>query len=187
MRVSRLLLGAIFVLVPAAASAALIVLGDGDARQCYLAAEYKSAPRASIALCTRAIEEGALNSQDRSATLVNRGIVRMWAADNRGAIADFDTALAERPGLPEARVNKAVALVRLNTDLAAAVVLLTQALDDKVQRPEIAYYARGLANETLGDVKAAYHDYRAAAALKPGWAEPAEQLARFTVTHGTGG
>lgn len=167
-------------IAPTAASAAIIVLGAGDARQCYLAAESKSSPRESLTICTRALDEGP-SGHDHTATLVNRGIVRMWALDNRGAVADFDAALVEAPNLPEALVNKAVALVRDNSDLQMAVALLTRALDAHVQRPEIAYYARGLANETLGDVKAAYHDYRSAAALKPNWAEPARQLARFSV------
>ena len=48
-------------------------------------------------------------------------------------------------------------------------------------RPEIAYYTRGIANEALGRTRAAYHDYRQAAALKPEWAEPKNQLKRFTI------
>ena len=40
---------------------------------------------------------------------------------------------------------------------------------------------RGLANEGLGDLNAAYRDYSRAAALKPDWAAPKTELARFTV------
>jgi len=180
MRVPTLTVIIAVLIAPAAASAAVIVLGAGDARQCYLAAEYQTSPRASLVVCTRALEDGP-SGRDHTATLVNRGIVRMWALDNRGAVVDFDAALAEAPGLPEAMVDKAVALVRDNADLPGAVALLTRALDARVQRPEVAYYARGLANETLGDIQSAYRDYRAAAALKPKWAEPARQLARFSV------
>lgn len=180
MRVPTLTAAFALLLAPATGSAAVMVLGAGDARQCYLAAETKSSPRESLTICTRALDEGP-SGRDHTATLVNRGIVRMWALDNRGAVADFDAALAEAPNLPEALVDKGVALVRDNSDLQGAVTLLTRALDAHVQRPEIAYYARGLANETLGDIKAAYHDYRSAAALKPSWSEPARQLARFSV------
>lgn len=170
--------------VAAPASAALMVLGTGDARECYIAAEYKSAPRASIATCDRALD-GALSRRDRTATLVNRGIVKMWASDNAAALADFDQALAERPGQPEAMVNKAVALVRMQGVPAEAIALLDRAIAADVSRPEVAFYARGLAHELAGDLPAAYRDYRRAVTLKPDWADPARQLARFTVVKGS--
>lgn len=57
----------------------------------------------------------------------------------------------------------------------------SQALELKTERPEIAYYTRGVAHEMLGNMRAAYSDYRQAAALKPGWQELLTQLQRFSV------
>ena len=166
------------------ASAAVIVLGGGDARECYLAAESKLNPGAGLAVCGRALDEEVLTTRDRAATLVNRGIVRMWGKDEARAIVDFDAALALKPELPEAMVNKAVALVRMDGDRATAISLLDRALAANVSRPEVAFYARGIAHELSGDLTKAFRDYTRAAALKPGWADPSRQLARFTVVRG---
>ena len=38
-----------------------------------------------------------------------------------------------------------------------------------------------MANEGLGDLKAAYQDYSKAAELNPAWDAPKNELARFTV------
>ncbi len=50
-----------------------------------------------------------------------------------------------------------------------------------VKDPEKAWFNRGLANEGLGDLKAAYRDYTRAAELKPDWTPPRTELARFKV------
>ena len=50
-----------------------------------------------------------------------------------------------------------------------------------VKDPEKAFFNRGLANEALGDLQAAYRDYSRAAELKPDWAAPKTELARFSV------
>ena len=44
-----------------------------------------------------------------------------------------------------------------------------------------AYFYRAAANEDLGDARAAYGDYRQAAALAPSWDAPRLELARFQV------
>ena len=49
------------------------------------------------------------------------------------------------------------------------------------EEPEKAYYNRGLANEGLDDVKAAYFDYLRALELKPDWPIPQRELRRFSV------
>ena len=49
-------------------------------------------------------------------------------------------------------------------------------------RPQIAYADRGLAHEALGNVRAAYEDYKKAAEIEPDFALTASsQLARFKV------
>ena len=47
--------------------------------------------------------------------------------------------------------------------------------------PEKAYFNRALGYEALGDEKAAYFDFLKASQLKPDWAEPRQELVRFTV------
>jgi tetratricopeptide (TPR) repeat protein len=61
------------------------------------------------------------------------------------------------------------------------VAAFNQGLKLNTVRPEIAYYSRGVAHEMLGNMRAAYEDYRQAAALKPEWQDPQTQLRRFSV------
>ena len=165
--------------VPAAASVS--ILGGGMGRECYLAAENAMPTRANLDVCTRALEDEALSLNDRAATYVNRGIVRMQGKDLNAAIADFDSAIRAKPDTAEAYVNKGIAMLHLGNHDRDAVELLTLGLARSPAQPEIAYYVRGIANEQLGMTKEAYEDYSRAASLKPGWAEPANQLERFSV------
>jgi Tfp pilus assembly protein PilF len=48
--------------------------------------------------------------------------------------------------------------------------------------PQRAYYNRAVADEHLGDDKAAYLDFMRAAMLDPNWAAPRGELARFKVS-----
>ena len=175
------LIGLALAAAPVAADAAISVIGGGLGRECYLAAEYARGGRDGIATCDRALEDEALNRNDRAATLVNRGIVRMQNKELNAAIVDFDAAIKTRPDTAEAYVNKGIALVHLGGRDRDAVELLTQGIARNPSRPEVAYYVRGIANEQLGLSKEAFEDYTRAASLKPGWTDPTDQLARFSV------
>jgi tetratricopeptide (TPR) repeat protein len=185
MRASRLLLvgiactGAFF--MPAAAPAAVTVIGSGLARMCYEHSESSGTSIQSIGDCDRALKEEALSSRDRAATFVNRGILHMRARRIEAAIADYESAIKVKPDLAEAYINKGIALVHARGRDSEAVNMITHGLALNPIRPEVAYYTRGVAHEMLGNTRAAYDDYRQAAALKPEWAEPKAQLKRFSV------
>ena len=165
-----------------AADAAATILGGSSAgRDCYLAAEFKRETKASLDTCSRALDLDSLNRRDRAATLVNRGIIHMQARDLENAVADYRSAIAMDPALAEAHVNLGIALLHRGGQDKAAIDSLTRALEMKPDRPEVALYTRAVAHEMLGNVREAYEDYAAAAALAPEWKEPAEQLKRFSV------
>ncbi|WP_374386202.1 tetratricopeptide repeat protein [Sandaracinobacter sp.] len=165
-----------------AADAAATILGGSSAgRDCYLAAEFKRETKASLDTCSRALDLDSLNRRDRAATLVNRGIIHMQARDLENAVADYRSAIAMDPALAEAHVNLGIALLHRGGQDQAAIDSLTRALEMKPDRPEVALYTRAVAHEMLGNVREAYEDYAAAAALAPEWKEPAEQLKRFSV------
>lgn len=157
------------------------VLPSGHRLACYQAAEFGWPTRNGLDVCTEALRDPKQSLHDRGATLVNRGIVQLHARRYAAAVADFDAALVVAPGLAEALANKGIALVDSGHPVDA-LDLLTAALAANPARPEVVYYSRGLANEEVGAMRAAYDDYTAAAALAPDWTEPAEQLRRFTVT-----
>ncbi|MBL8647460.1 MAG: hypothetical protein JNL46_09400 [Sphingosinicella sp.] len=174
---------AVLVVFPAAgaADAAVTILGDGYARKCYEAAEFNRAGRTAFADCNLALKQDALSSSERAATHVNRGILFMQGRDYANAIADYDTALGIDDDLAEAYINKGIAVLHRGGSETLAVDLLSRGIALTPSRLEIALYARGVAYEKLGRAREAYLDYREAAALKPDWPEPAQELTRFKV------
>lgn len=170
------------------ADAAVAVIGSGYAKSCFEAADKGRKPREALRICDSALMDKDLAVNDRAATLVNRGIIRMQAQNLSAAIEDYDAAIKLLPDAAEAYVNKGIALVRIGGRDGEAVELLTKAIARDPLRPEIAFYTRAVAHESLGRVREAYEDYSRAAQLAPQWTEPAEQLQRFqTVRRKTAG
>lgn len=166
--------------IPATTStAAVISLGTPLAAECYRNAESRSLDSRGLWTCNRALE-GALDVENRSATYVNRGIVRMSRRDFAGAESDFNTALELDPEQTDAWLNKA--FLRLRTrDAVSAMPFLERALELRPRRPALAYLARGIAHELSGNIRAAYADLTRARDLEPGWNVPAEELSRYQV------
>ena len=162
------------------AGAAVSIVGGGLGRDCFMAAELKRETRTSLGTCTKALEE-SLSRKDRAATHVNRGIIYMQARNLDMAMRDYADAIRLEPSLAEAHVNLGIALLHRGGRDREAIASLTRGIDMKPARPEVALYTRAVAYEMVGDAKAAFEDYRAAAAAKPGWDEPVEQLKRFEV------
>ena len=150
------------------------------ASSCYGASLATRVARSDLDACTRALDEEPLSFQDRVATGVNRGIVRMNLNDRAGADRDFDVALSMDQKEPEAWLNKG--LLRLRDNKAhEAMPLIQRAIDAHTIRPALAIYARGIANEQLGNLRAAYDDLTQARDMAPGWKLPSEQLTRYRV------
>lgn len=163
------------------ANAAIVVLGNTDARMCYEAADSPMMPAArDIRRCDEALLREALSAYEVVATHVNRGILRLRRGMIDASIADFDRAIALDPNQPEAYLNKGAALLR-RENAAEAMDLFTIALERNTSRPAVAHYGRAIANENLGNLNAAYRDYTAASRIAPEWREPQVELARFRV------
>ncbi|MEO0499620.1 MAG: hypothetical protein AAF205_03560 [Pseudomonadota bacterium] len=149
------------------ARAAVSVIGDTAARQCYLAADAQNATEAAVSVCAQALANTGLPRRDRVASFVNRGIVHMHRQDVAAALADYDAAISLDPDIGDAHTNRGIALYRSEMDDRAALASLTRGIELDTNRAEVAYLIRGLVNERLGNVRAAYADYRRAAALAP--------------------
>jgi tetratricopeptide (TPR) repeat protein len=163
-----------------AASAGVVVVGTSPARGCYESARAESGSKEALAGCNLAFESGMLNHYETVATHVNRGIVRLFGGDTLGAIVDFDQAIALNPAQAESYLNKGAAYLKLGRN-AEAMELFDEALQRRTKRPELAYFGRAIANETTGNIRAAYLDYQRAQAAAPKWADPARELTRFQV------
>jgi len=148
---------------------------------CYEAADSPMTPSASdIRRCDNALLREMLSEYEMVATHVNRGILRLRRGMIDTAIADFDQAIALDPNQPEAYLNKGAALLR-RENASEAINLFTIALEHNTSRPALAHYGRAIANETVGNLSAAYRDYTAASRIAPQWREPQLELARFRV------
>ena len=167
------------------AGAAETVLGGGFARDCQLAAERAADQRSiddkDVLACNLAVETQPLTRRDLAASFVNRGILSLSRKAYDAALKDFDAAIDLTPDLGGAYANRGAALIAEGQP-AQGIAEIDHSLALGGPEPEKSYYNRALAREELGDVKGAYFDYLEASQLKPGWSEPARELARFKVT-----
>ena len=168
------------VLCAGTAGASTLVIGGGAAKDCASAAMDGRKDASSVTTCTLALETETLSFRDRARTYVNRGVLQMRQRDFDGAVSDFDAASKIDPDLGEAFVNRGAAFVGTSR-FGEGLSQIDQGLALGVKDPEKAYYNRAIANESLGDVTAAYRDYAKAAALAPTWDAPKNELARFSV------
>ncbi|MFT4254063.1 MAG: tetratricopeptide repeat protein [Caulobacter sp.] len=172
---------ALTLLVPVGgASASVLVLGGGMARDCSEAVIKGRSDDTTMRLCTSALEVETLKAGDRARTFVNRGVIQLRRKAYVQAREDFDAAGRIDPALGEAYVNRGAAFVA-EERYVEGLAEIDRGLAMGVRDPERAFYNRGLAHENLGDLTAAYRDYSRAAELAPDWAAPKAELARFTV------
>lgn len=181
MATSRYVLAAALAALAVPAFGAVTVVGNSSARMCFEAADSPMHPAMrDLQHCDAALAEEALSRHDTVATHVNRGILRLRRGQVEAAIADFDRAIEMDPNQPESYLNKGAALIRQN-NAAEALQLFTIALERNTRRPAIAHFGRAIANEELGNVRAAYQDYRRASELDPDWDDPRTELRRFRI------
>ena len=104
----------------------------------------------------------------------------MLRSDFARAHSDFNTAIAMNPKRSEPYLNMAILRFKQGKS-AEALPLFSKAIELGTELPEVAYYGRALAQEDVGNLKAAYGDLQRATQLKPKWEAPARDLARYQV------
>lgn len=182
----RLGISALFVAaampLPATAQGAVTVIGGGLAQACYEAAESRqvSVSRA-LEICDAALQQEALRRRDKAATYTNRGILHMRGGNNTRALWDYQRSLSLMPDLKEAKVNLGAALYNLKRYPEALAALNEGVATEAFEARAVAFYNRGLTHEKLGDLQAAYEDFRQALDMLPEFKLAAEQIDRFTV------
>ena len=136
----------------------------------------------ALGYCDTAVEISTYRRDELAAAYVNRSVLRLAAGQYGGALSDSDAAIHIKAILPQAHINRGIALSAEKRN-GEAVQAFSDALALNPSRPEIVYFDRAMAREDSGDAKGAYLDYRKAAQLAPTWDTPKQQLARFTVGH----
>ena len=163
------------------ANALVEVMGEGDARACYVAVETKEAPDVGIAICNRALTEERINSRDRASTMVNRGVLEFAKGQTTEAMADFEAGIGLMPDVGDAYVDRGVLLISLSR-YDEALADIKKGIDLGLSSPHLGYYNRAMAEDLMGRYLDAYHDYKHVLELEPGYSQASERLKRFTVT-----
>ena len=179
-RISMVLMAAVAAVVTGSsgAFAAITVLGNGLSQACFETAEFNGNPKDGIAACTEALELDALPLKDRAATYINRGILYSRIDEPAQALTDYTAGLGIDPSLGEGYIDRGAALIALKR-YDEALVEFDKGIALGSNRLYIAYYDRAIVQEALGNVRAAYEDYKKATELEPNFQLAAIQLARF--------
>jgi Tfp pilus assembly protein PilF len=159
-------------------SSAQTVIGAPNAAQCAAAAGAGRSDDEALAACDKAIKQDRLNRANMVTTLTNRGALHLRRKAGEAALADFDKALALDKKNTDVMLNRGAALVMVGKP-GLAVAAITEALGLGVREPHKAYFNRGSARESLGDLRGAYEDYDTALQIKPDWEVAEAELARF--------
>lgn len=175
---------AIFASMPANAAPVMSV-GLKPAQECALAAAKADSltqrqQNNAMAVCNQAVA-GDLSHVAMAGTLVNRGLVLAAAGRADAAMADYDAAIAQDPRMASAYITRGAALLHA-ARYDAARADFSQAIALGGDNQHLAYFNRGEAQEASGNLVAAYHDYRKAQELAPGFKAASIELARFQVT-----
>lgn len=160
------------------AQAAISVIGNGKAHDCFIQAEFNTDTRRGLAVCDEALKSDVLSNVDRASTLVNRAILRARVNDTDGAMDDYAAALAIGANDGEVYLNRSATMIALKR-YDDALKDADRAVQLHPVRIEVAYYNRAMANEALGNVRAAYDDYSAAVRAEPRFVAAKDQLSRF--------
>ncbi|MBK8199953.1 MAG: tetratricopeptide repeat protein [Acidobacteria bacterium] len=177
-----LILAACFACAAPLASAQVMVLGGGIARECYEAVKFDlGRPGDAEELCSRAIELEALNLANKAATYTNRGVLRMRQGSYDEALSDYAVAKRLKPATGATWLNEGAAYI-FKKDFNSALVSLEKAIELDSEDLYAAYYNRAIARENTGDVEGAYYDFVKSKELNPDFPATDRQLARFQVT-----
>ena len=168
------------VLASGSANAAVTVIGNGLGANCYQMAEFGGDPARGVQICTLAIEQESLSVSDRAATYINRGILRSRGGNADGALKDYNLGLGIDGNHGEGYVDRGATYIALQR-YPEAMADIDRGIALGANKLQIAYYDRAIVHEAIGDVRAAYLDYKKAVELAPDFALASEQLRRFKV------
>lgn len=174
-------IGAVLLGLMTPAHALVLVIGSGLAHDCFVMAKAGNDPLGTVATCTMALQEEALDPRGRAGTLVNRGVMEVALGRIDDAMTDYNTGLTINPELGDGYVDRGAALIFLKRyDEAMADINKGIGLGQTYEH--VGYYDRGVAEFYLGRATESYHDFKKALEIAPDFAPASEQLKNFVVT-----
>jgi Tfp pilus assembly protein PilF len=156
-----------------------LLSSDAHGRRCGTAVMAGDSSDRTIATCIRALRNSRLSREGEVQLRVNLGVTYLRRREGEAALEQFDAVLALDARHGEAHLNRGAALVQLGR-FGPAVAAITEALGLGVSEPHKAYLNRGVARESLRDLRGAYEDYSTALEIQPDWGPANAELARFT-------
>lgn len=174
------LISALILLSATPAAAQVIVLGQGSAQSCYLAAKAgNQGSQSAMADCDAALK-GVLTRKHEAATHINRGVLLMRKGEYELSVEDYQAALRINPKMSEAHINHGVALFHLG-EFKQSRAAYDRALALGTEKEAITRYNRALVAEQMGDLRDAYDDLQIVVTMKPDWDLAQDMLSRFTL------
>ncbi len=158
---------------------AITVLGPGPAQTCYQAADEGRSAGDYLTYCDQALA-GQLTPHDRAATYINRGVLKLSLTEVNGAQDDFNAGIALNDQLGEAYVDRGATLI-MQKRYKEAIDDIDRGLALGSKQAHLAYFDRAMANESLGNMRAAYDDYRQALIIDPTFTLASDELTRFKI------
>lgn len=163
-----------------AAAQTIVSSGMGLAHTCYIIARTGRDPKGGVETCDKALREEMLNTRDKAATYDNRGVMLDKLGRTEAATDDFNASIRLDPTLGDPHVNLGSVMIKQRR-LDDALAHINKGLDLGMSFPHIGYYDRAVAEQLLGQFKAAYYDYKKALELEPHFEQASERLKDFTV------
>jgi lipoprotein NlpI len=173
--------GAVLLWLTAPAHALVAVIGSGLAHECFVMAKAGVDPRGTVATCTMALQEEALDPHARAGTHVNRGVMEVALGRINDAMTDYNEGLAINPDLGDGYVDRGAALILLKR-YEEAMTDINKGIGLGQTYEHIGYYNRGVAEFYMGRAADSYHDFKKALEIAPDFTPASEQLKNFVVT-----
>ena len=181
---------ATFFLAGPAFADAVITIGDGPERMCYLSAKAGIDLQNGLDTCNSALNT-PLIQHDRAATFVNRGVIEHKMGRTSAAMADYNECLRMLPDQPDAFINRGVAWMTVG-QLDSALADVDKGISLNPSEPALAYFDRAIVyekiaasfpegNQRQANLQKAYADYQRAAKEAPEFTAASNALARFKV------
>ena len=167
-------------MVPVAASGAALTLGGPLSQLCHQSALARDSRNTSVESCTRSLQEESLSTPRPVGDARQPRDPVHDPRQQREGRCGFRRRLARQRLVPRRAAHQGFLRLRQGNG-RDALLLLEEGIKRQPRREALAYFARGLAHEDLGNFDAAYADLRRARELEPKWPLPKEYLARYQV------
>ena len=157
------LLATALLLCSSTASAQISIIGNSNARECYIEAKGDGA---NSRPCDDALAGDMLVGRNLAATYVNRAVVRTNAGRLAAALEDLNRAEALRPDFGEIYASRGNVFF-YQSSYKEALAEHDRGIAAGMKKLYAAHYNRGLALEQLGRIDEAKEAYRQSITLVP--------------------